>query len=1150
VDRLPGAALVTVVDETLARLNDAQIEAVEATGNVFVSAGAGTGKTSVLVERYVRAVCDRGLDVESILVITYTRKAAGELRSRIRAALLDRGRHDLARELDGAWISTIHGFCNRILKAYPFGVGLDPRFRELDEAGAAVLRGEAFERALESFCAAGEPERLRLLATYRASGLRRMLTGVYETLRSAGRPLVLELGERPSFEDAVTALRTEATCLLDDANATETQRSNAAEASRIAVEGTAPERLVDLSSLQARGARAASYERARKALEQAALEELAASDRELLQELLERFAAEYALAKRRESVVDFEDLQLAARDLLRDDDAVREAARLRFRLVMVDEFQDTNLLQCELIDLVAHPDATEVFTVGDEFQSIYGFRHADVEVFRRRREEASHLLSLRSNYRSRPQVLAAVNHLFAGAFGDDFQPLAASAEFADPVFGHPVELLVTDKASYKDTGQHWRRGEARAIARRVRELVDSGEAVPGEIVVLFAAGSDAEMYEEELRRLALPTYRATGRGYFGQQQVADLLAYLRLLHNRYDDVALATVLASPFVGVSNDTLVLLRRGAPRRPLFTALERALPEGIPVEEEQLLRAFLQRYERLVRVSSRAGLERLCEQILSEHDYDLAILARWDGPRRFANLRKLGRLAREYEAVRGSDLAAFVRFVHDQEALGAKQLEALAEEEGADAVRLLTIHGAKGLEFKVVVVADAGRDTGGPRGGDEIVALSDGRFGFRMIHPTRGDRRPVFDFDEVREAERAQEREERLRLYYVAMTRAIDRLIVSGAVDLERSADRETPIGWVLERLGAAANVDEARGEPVEIDRGEARFLLRVDRFAPSTVVEAVPAEADPPEVGQLELFGELPLGAPLLGPGPVGVTLSPLGELEAPPLHDVRQLSYSAIALFERCSYRYFAERVAGLRPVRAARTAEPEEGDGAPVDEARERPTLAGNEIGDAVHRLLEIVPLDRPEAPPRADLAEAVLAWYPAATEAEIDRIAELVDAYCDSELARRLADLPGARTERPFAFEHDGVLLHGRLDVLWRANGKALVVDYKSNVLDGADPTEVVEADYRLQRLVYALACLRGGADEAEIVYQFLERPGDLVSATFSTADVPALEGELSEAIGRIRAGDFRPTPGDLACSGCPALDVVCAGPRLLVHG
>src|SRR5204863_2923932 len=135
------------------------------------------------------------------------------------------------------------------------------------------------------------------------------------------------------------------------------------------------------------------------------------------------------------------------------------------------------------------------------------------------------------------------------------------AEFPDPVFGHPVELLVTDKESYRDSGVHWRRGEARAVARRVHELVDSGGATPGEIVLLFAAGTDAEWYEDELRRAGLPTYRATGQGLCGQQQVADLLAYLRLLHNRYDDRALLTVLASPFVGASNDALALLRRAA-------------------------------------------------------------------------------------------------------------------------------------------------------------------------------------------------------------------------------------------------------------------------------------------------------------------------------------------------------------------------------------------------------------------------------------------------------------------------------------------------------------------------------------------------------------------------------------------------------------
>src|SRR3989441_6190934 len=167
LDDLPGPAAV----------NEQQRAAVEATGEVFVPAGAGTGKTAVLVERFARAVCDQGLDVDSILVITYTRRAAGELRTRIRAELVNRVRHDLARELDGAWISTIHGFCLRLLRAHPFAAGLDPRFRVLDASQARVLASEAFERGLERFCAGGDPARLALLATYGARGLRRMLTG-------------------------------------------------------------------------------------------------------------------------------------------------------------------------------------------------------------------------------------------------------------------------------------------------------------------------------------------------------------------------------------------------------------------------------------------------------------------------------------------------------------------------------------------------------------------------------------------------------------------------------------------------------------------------------------------------------------------------------------------------------------------------------------------------------------------------------------------------------------------------------------------------------------------------------------------------------------------------------------------------------------
>jgi ATP-dependent helicase/nuclease subunit A len=1107
------------------RHNVEQRRAVEATGRVFVSAGAGTGKTAVLVERFVRAVCDDGLDVASVLVITYTRKAAGELRTRIRQELRARGRADLARGLDGAWISTIHGFCARLLRTYPFAAGLDPRFRELDEAQAAVLAGESFERALDEFCAAEAPERLQLLATYGTTALRRMLTGIYETLRSAGRPLTLELGDRPPLAERVERAREAALCLVEDVDATELQRANAARLLEVLDGPIRPERLLDLSAHSAQGERAASYRDARRDLEQAALDEVAMRDRDLLQQLLDSFARRYDEAKRAEGVLDFEDLQLAARELLRDRPEIREREHLRFRSIMVDEFQDTNRLQCEIIDLLAAgPGQPDLFFVGDEFQSIYGFRHADVEVFRERREQEGGGLALVQNYRSRPEVLAAVNYLFGEEFGEDYQPLAASGDFPDPVFGHPVELLITEKPSYSGSGTHWRRGEARAIARRVRELVDAGDATPGEIVLLFAAGTDAEWYEEELRRSGLPTYRATGRGYFGQQQVVDLLAYLRLLHNRYDDQALVAVLASPFVGVSNDALVLIRRAASKRPLFAGIEKGPPTELDERDDRLVRAFLQRYERLVGALPRLSLERLCERIVAEHDYDLAVLAQWDGRRRYANMRKLARLARSYEELRGPDIEGFVRFVRDQEAVGAKELEAVAEEEGADAVRLLTIHAAKGLEFKVVVVADAGRDRP-PPGGDEILALADGRFGFRVADPVTSRRREAFAYKQVKDAREREERAERLRLYYVAMTRAIDRLIVSGAVDRESTADASTPMGWVLGRLAADAELAAAGEAPLELERGDARILVRLDRYEPEATEPSV--EAPSAELAQLALFsdGEAPVLAP---PAP---RLPELPAVPEPPHHHVRRLSFTALSLYESCSYRYYAERVVGMRGR-----------DVSPADEEG----LSGTAIGSFVHAELERVSLRDPAVPPGLD--ERFAAAYPRAAPEERAHVVALVAAYCDSALARRVAAFDRVYQERHFVFEQDGVLLHGYLDVYAREGARAFVLDYKTNALGDESPEEVVEHSYRLQRLVYALACLRAGAAEVEVVYHFLEQPEEPVQTTFVREQVPLLEAELSQAIATISAGEFRPTPSEFACAGCPALDVVCAGPRLPV--
>ena len=776
--------------------NAQQLAAIEARGTVFVAAGAGTGKTTVLVERFTRAVVEDGLDLTSLLVITYTEKAAGELRARIRLRFVELGRADLARELDGAWISTIHGFCRRLLAAHPLSAGVDPAFRVLTEPQARVLQGEAFTEALRTFCAADDPDRWQLLATYGAERLRSMLVTVFTTLRSAGRELVLEQGALDPLADRLGELEEAARALAADPAATALQRAAAQDALELIAGVGGPERLVELEQLKPRGPRAAAFNDACVAVTAAALEELAARDRALLQELLVTFGEAYAGAKEREAALDFEDLQLQARDLLRDSAEIRAQEAQRFRAIMVDEFQDTNRLQTELLDLLTDGTDVELFSVGDEFQSIYGFRHADVAVFRERRLRADAALPLTLNYRSRPEVLGAINELFGTEFGDEFSPLDPAGGYGSPLLGAAFELLVTDKSALTDTGEHWRRSEARQVATRVNELVVSGAATPGEIVLLFAAGTDAEWYEEELERLGLPTYRTAGSNYYGQQQVVDLLSYLRLLQNRYDDEALLTVLASPFVGVSNDALILIRADAARQPIFRAIERSLPDDLSPDDRRLVAAFRQRYDRLVEESSRSGLQQLCEAVLTAHDYDLAVLARRDGKRRYANLRKLARLAGSYEELRGPDIEGFVRFIREQEAVGAKETDAVSEEEGADAVRLMTIHAAKGLEFKVVVVADAGRDRAPIA---DILCLSDGRFGFKVAHPTTGSRVGTTSYSDVKEAREQAERAERLRLYYVAMTRAMERLIVSGSVDPTSGQPETTPIAWVLERLG---------------------------------------------------------------------------------------------------------------------------------------------------------------------------------------------------------------------------------------------------------------------------------------------------------------------------------------------------------------
>ena len=496
---------------------------------------------------------------------------------------------------------------------------------------------------------------------------------------------------------------------------------------------------------------------------------------------------------------------------------------------------------------------------------------------------------------------------------------------------------------------------------------------------------------------------------------------------------------------------------------------------------------------------------------------MLARWDGRRRYANLRKLARLARSYEELRGPDIEGFVRFVREQDAAGVKELEAVAEEEGAGAVRLLTIHAAKGLEFKVVVVADAGRDRPKPSG-EEIICLPDGRFGFKVVDPATGKRKPAFAYDEVRDAEEAAEEAERLRLYYVAMTRAIDKLIVAGSVDSREAATR----GPRSAGCSSASRSESSEDGELVRDERAARAARRPLR-AREPEVAAEPAA----EPGQLSLFdgrGRRP-GADRAGAAAARADRRAAGAGAAAVLQRARAVRALPVPLL-----RGTAGRAAPRGRLRCGNRVADEP---AGLPRARSATRCTGSSSGSTWARprrrhLTRCSPGIRRRAP---------RSWSGSA---------------CSSTRSAGRRSRTGSRrwtTSPRSARSRSSTTACSSTASSTSSTSTAAARSSPTSSRTGSastTPAEIVEAEYRLQRLVYALACFRAGAEEAEVVYQFLERPDDLVEATFTRDQMPELEAELSAAIERIQAGRFPPRPSEFACAGCPALDVVCAGPNL----
>jgi ATP-dependent helicase/nuclease subunit A len=1126
-------------------------------GDLVLDAAAGSGKTSVLVERFVELVLRDEVDVGAILTITFTEKAAAEMRDRIRRRFRELGSVQHARATEGAYISTIHGFCARLLRAQALRAGIDPHFRVLDGWEAQRLADRAFEQALEAL-ASDEPGALDLIAAYGPWGLRSSVLAVHAQLRSAGQlgPRLPLLPDPPDLDAVRQRLREAAAVLARELGGIGSPPAKVVDAldrlescsELVEADEPWPGTVAALALPRGNGAAlstAASQEYA-EALEEfraACGHRWAARAHRLLDLLLGSFGVVYARLKRESSALDFDDLELLALELVRGDPELRERLRDRFERIMVDELQDTNRVQMELIDQLARGN---LFMVGDAQQSIYGFRHADVELFRSRGQalgEVGARLELLTNFRSRPEILTAVNRVFEHELAPGFRPLRPGRE--EVVSAEPrVELLVADKGAdwdYDGLASAWRVAEARALASRVAEVVHSG-ARPGEVVLLLRAATDMRVYERALEDRGIPTYVIGGRGYWSHPQVIDLVSYLRALANPRDQEAFYTVLASPLVGVSLDALVILAaaaRAADRDPWWVVSD---PEDRLDELEDGERERLARFatwfgsERVA--AARLRVDQLIDRALERTGYDDAVLAMPGGQRRLANVRKLMRLGADQVTVSGDPLREFLELVRFRGWGGGDRAESEApvEGDGLNAVRLMTIHRAKGLEFEIVCVADLGR---GPHGRPELMRVGrDGRFGLRLNQPGTGRSEPALEYKALGDEQAAAESREERRLFYVAMTRARERLILSGAAKLDAwpANGGGGAMGWIGRSLVPEMAALAERREDGVHEGVEVRFVEEEggsdEAGAP---VPGLPSGATAAAVGPAG-----PAGAAAAGPAAPASAL-PAPPPAAPPL-GVTEISYSALEEHRRCGYRFYAERVLRLPPV--------EDADGPPPGSGGSG--MSAIERGLLVHSLLEGLDFRRPVVPVPA-LA------LPGLGAEEAEAILALVRAFTSSELCARLGRATSARSEQRFAFllgdstlPAQGILIRGVFDVIAvEPHGGTLVVDYKTDRLDGAEPQAVVESSYTVQRLVYALAALRAGAPSVEVVHTFLEQAGRPVVARFSASDAPELEGELAGLTAGMVAGEFEVSqaPHRALCRGCPAEGGLCSWPLALTR-
>jgi ATP-dependent helicase/nuclease subunit A len=1103
--------------------------------NQFVEASAGTGKTRSLVDRVhalVTAPGDDQVPLSAIAAITFTEKAAAELRERIRHRLEQGAAGDgdgaercraALDELDGAAIGTLHAFAQRVLTEHPFAAGLPPDVDVLDEIESTLDFDERWrsfvDRLLDddtlapalltAFAGGVELADLREIAVQLGANWDLVASRVLPIAAPAvpalsgaelAGPAIEELtrlaaGCSDDGDRLLGALRDARAWLADRLGASNDPYETVRLLSELAAK---PWRLSHGRQASWAGPKSAVVERAKAVADRLVAHRDAAVEAavRVLVERIARFTLDAAAARRAEGRLEFHDLLVLARDVVRDERrgaSVRAGLARRYRVLLLDEFQDTDPIQADLAVRIAAADPADphtaaahwtdvplapgrLFVVGDPKQSIYRFRRADIATFLTARGAfAAARLALTRSFRSAPAVVDFVNHVFAQLIvpeegsQPEYQALAADRD--DHPRGPGVALTGCEPLPPRTPAGEQREAEAGAVARAILDAVGSWEvseragdtlvhrpARLGDIAILLPARTSLPQLQDALDDHGIPYRAETSSLVWATQQVRDLMAALRAVADPSDELSLVTALRSPLYGCGDDDLFRYRvthGGAWRITADRPPE--LPSGDPVV------AALDHLRALHEARWWASPSELLERLVA----DRRVLELGFAQRRPRDLWRRIRFvvdqARAFADARGEHgLRAFVDWAALQADEGSRVVETVLPETDDDSVRILTIHGAKGLEFPIAILSGMTTLVQHRRGGTHV-SFPPGEPGYALRVRSA---LATTEYERFVPIDEQLDTHEKLRLLYVGATRARDHLVVSlHRTERAPSPDRAThaevlwsAIAGTRERWvaldpapAAVAPVDLEPPPPLpprdewQATRDAALASAGMHRILSATGIARTAAEAAPPA-----------------GPTPdPGLAKDPV-DLEAPP--------------WNRGRY---------------------------------------GTAIGRAVHGVLQTVDLAT-----GSDLEAAARAQAAAeAVDDQLDVVVALARSALASDIVQEAVATGRARRETYVATVIGHRTLEGYVDLVYDTPAGLVVVDYKTDPWrDPADLDAKLER-YRLQGASYALAVARAtGQPVARCVFLFLAEAGAVAR---DVLDLEAAVREVEAIVAARRAGE-----------------------------